>query len=106
MRPVVYLVPRAIFAPACLTVVVLILGVVGSLWWLLALPFVILGSVCAAPNFNLADGFLALLAMVAGVVVFQVHETAGTAIVASTFVSWLLSSFEKQIRSVPMHHKP
>ncbi|MDR2637643.1 MAG: hypothetical protein LBB55_04830 [Zoogloeaceae bacterium] len=107
MEPVVlFRVPCAVFVPASLCAGALALAVGGSLWWLLALPFVVLGSFCAAPNLNLADGFLALVAVVVGIVVSCFHAEAGIIIIVGTSASWVLSSIEKLVRAVPDHEKP
>lgn len=52
-----YLIPRAVFVPAALGIFALSLVWLNSPLWLLSLPFIYLGSICAAPNLNLADGF-------------------------------------------------
>ena len=97
-----YLVPQAVFVPICLGVGALVLGVAGHPWWFLALPFVLLGAYCAAPNFNLADGFLALIAVVIGALLSYFHTQAGVAVMLGTSTSWLLSSLEKGMRAVPV----
>ena len=97
-----YLVPQAVFVPICLSVGTLVLGIAGDSWWLLALPFVLLGAYCAAPNFNLADGFLALIAVVIGALLSYFHTQAGVAVMLGTSTSWLLSSLEKGMRAVPV----
>jgi hypothetical protein len=106
MTPVAYRVPLAVFVPVILCVGALALVLEGNLWWLLALPFVVLGSLCAAPNLNLADGFLTMVAVIIGVVISQFHAEAGTPIIWGAFASWLLSSFEKRIRMKPIYEEP
>jgi hypothetical protein len=69
-------------------------------WALAALPFIILGSLCAAPNLNLANGILVLLCVVVGLVVAHFHRELGTWIFMGAGISWLLSSIEKRVRAV------
>jgi hypothetical protein len=94
-----------VFVPVGLCAGALALAIGGSLWWLLALPFIVLGSLCAAPNLNLADGFLALLAVAVGIVVSCFHAGAGISIILGTSTSWFLASIEKSVRAVPEDHE-
>jgi hypothetical protein len=66
MEPVIYYEIRAsVFVPALLTIGVVACSVfVHNYLLLTAIPFTALGSVCAAPNLNLADGFLVIVAFV------------------------------------------
>lgn len=61
-----------------------------------------LGSLCAAPNLNFSDGFLVIVAIALGVVVFMLQKQAGIAIIVGASTSWFLSSIEKRVRSVPI----
>jgi hypothetical protein len=72
-------------------------------WALLAIPFVVLGSFHAAPNLNLADGFLVVIATIAGCVVAHFHREAGDAIVLGSLPAWVLSAAEKRLRAVPIY---
>jgi len=95
-------VPPAIIVPIALSAVAIWLSLTRTAWTLIALPFILLGSVCAAPNFNLADGFIALIAMMAGMILLWVHPFSGEPVCMGSFFSWTLSSVEKRIRAVPI----
>jgi len=91
------------FVPVALCVVVIWFGWINdSPWPLLALPFIFLGSLCAAPNHNLVNGFLALVAMAIGLWVASFHKEIGSAIFGGTFSSWFLSGLEMRIRATPV----
>src|SRR5579871_6418161 len=93
--------PRAIFVPALLCIGAGLISIASG-WALLAIPFILLGSFCAAPNFNLADGLLAIVAVAVGMIVVHFQSDAGTAIVVGTASSWFLSGIEKQYRARPL----
>src|SRR5580765_4330529 len=101
MTPSAYIVRPAVFAPAGLSVAAAVLAFQGSWWFLAALPFIWLGSVCAQPNMNLADGFLACLAMIVGAAVTVFFRPLGTAIFAGAAFGFVVSAFEKRIRMRP-----
>jgi len=108
-EPIVRWVPHAIVVPVTLTVIIIWQGFKGSQWMLVAITFIWLGSFCSATNMNLADGFLAFVAMIFGIILAQYIEVAGKAIFVSTFLAWLLSAFEKRARSRPIfdeHRQP
>jgi hypothetical protein len=98
MSPKAFLFPPAIVAPALLGLLSIYLAVTVTRWALLSLPFIYLGSVCASPNLNLADGCLVVVASVLGLVVLAVEKPAGLAILVSSLASWLFSSIEKIFR--------
>jgi len=50
MNERIYLIPPAVFAPITLTVAAIVACFFVSWWFLAALPFIWLGSICAAPN--------------------------------------------------------
>jgi hypothetical protein len=69
-------------------------------WWpwaLSALPFIYLGSICAAPNFNLADGCLVFISVALGAGVVLLNAEVGVAIIAGSAISWVISCIEKAI---------
>ena len=101
MTPRAYIVRPAVFAPAILSVVAVVAATQESWWFLVALPFVWLGSVCAQPNLNLANGCLAYLAMIVGFVVFVFFRPLGLAIVAGAMSGFYVSAIEKRIRMRP-----
>ena len=96
-----YRVEPAIFAPIVLTIAAIFLAA-GTLWSLAAIPFIFLGSICAAPNFNLANGCLAWVAILVGFGVMLLHRELGGAIFVGTATSWLLSGIEKRLRMKPL----
>jgi hypothetical protein len=99
-------VPPAIAAPILLACVAIALAISDTLWFLLALPFIYLGSVCAAPNLNLADGFPAIVAVFLGLIVTLFKLESGAAIAGGTTASLLLSALEKRLRAKPVSHAP
>src|SRR5476649_2002269 len=98
----IYLVPMAIFAPAILTIATPFVAFHESWWYLLALPFIWLGSVCSAPNLNLANGCLTYLAMIVGFVLVAFFRPVGLAILFGAMSGFYLSAIEKWIRMRPV----
>jgi hypothetical protein len=96
-----YIVRPAVFAPVVLSVATVVHAVQDSWWFLAALPFIWLGSVCAQPNLNLANGCLAYLAMMVGVAVAALHRPLGIAILAGAISGFYASAIEKWIRMRP-----
>lgn len=101
MTPRAYIVRPAVFAPAVLSVVAVVLAVQDSVWYVAALPFIWLGSICAQPNLNLADGCLAYLAIVVGFVMLALFRPLGVAILAGAVSGLYASAIEKRIRMRP-----
>jgi len=97
----VYIVRPAIFAPAILSVAAVVLAIQESWWFLASLPFIWLGSVCAQPNLNLANGCLAYLAMLVGVAVTALFRPLGIAISAGAISGFYVSAIEKRVRMRP-----
>ena len=62
----VYRVYSSVVAPIILGIAAVYLALTIDLWLIAAIPFIVLGSVCSAPNLNLADGFLAVLSALIG----------------------------------------
>jgi hypothetical protein len=103
LKEKLYYVPRAVFVPVALGIAAIWLAWANdSPWPLAALPFIFLGSLCAAPNHNLVDGFLAFVAMALGMIVANYQKELGSAIGVGTFSSWFLSGIEKRIRATPV----
>lgn len=99
MTPRVYIIRPALFAPAALSVVVVTLGVRDSRWYLVSLPFIWLGSICAQPNMNLVQGCLAYLAMICGFILLAVFKPLGIAILGGATLGFYLSAIEKRLRA-------
>src|ERR1044071_8462665 len=97
-EPVAYRVPTAVVAPLALSAVAIGLGFTSSAWTLIAVPFIALGSLCAAPNLNVADGLLAIVAIAVGLILSHFYASIGHPIWLGTIAAWLLSSVEKRIR--------
>src|SRR5688500_16177031 len=103
MKPRVYIVRHAVFAPSVLSAAAAVVAVQWSWWFLVAIPFVWLGSICAQPNLNLADGCLAYLAIIVGLGVLPLFKLVGVAILAGTISGFYLSAVEKwaRLRTAP-----
>jgi hypothetical protein len=100
--PVLYRIRPAIVAPLLVTAAAICFAVVDSLWWLLGIPFAIVASFCAQPNFNLANGSLAYLAALLGFALFFFHERAGLAISIGSGAGFILSGLEKWFTAKPV----
>ena len=100
--PVLYRIRPAIVAPLLVTAAAICFAAVDSVWWLLGIPFAILASFCAQPNFNLADGSLAYLAGLLGIALFFFHERVGLAISIGSGAGFVLSGVEKWITAKPV----
>ena len=96
-----YIVRPAVFAPAVLSIAAVFWASQESWWFLATLPFIWLGSVCAQPNLNLADGCLTYLAVIAGLIVMAFFKPLGQAILAGVTSGYLLSALEKLLRLRP-----
>jgi hypothetical protein len=95
-------VSRPVFAPLLLAAISITVGILDAPWSFAALPFIYLGSFCAAPNFNLANGFLVLVSALAGYVVSFFHGPLGFAILLGSVWSWILSGIEMKLRAKPV----
>jgi hypothetical protein len=98
----VYRVRPAVIAPAVLAVAAVVFAVRQSWWALVALPFIYLGSICAQPNLNLANGCLAYLAMLIGFGISALFPPLGFAIVGGAMSGFYVSALEKRIRMRPV----
>ncbi|SRR5258708_5359571 len=96
-----YFVPRAVYAPTGLTLLAVAAGFFQSWSALAAIPFIWLGSICAAPNCNMADGCLAYLSVAAGSVLAAFNKPLGLAIIAGAISGYCLSVLEKMARMRP-----
>lgn len=102
MTPRVYIIRPAVFAPVALSVVAVVVGIRDSHWFFAALPFIWLGSICAAPNMNLAEGCLAYLAMILGYALLWVNKPLAIAILNGAISGFYLSAIEKRLRARPV----
>jgi hypothetical protein len=97
-----YRVFPSVVAPIVLICIAVYFGFTRDYWLLCSIPFIVLGSICAAPNLNLADGCLVMIAIVIGVAVAALlFRRLGEAIVAGSFAGWIGGAIEKRIRMRP-----
>jgi hypothetical protein len=99
--PAGYILKPAVVAPLALSAVAIYLAVSQSPWWLLGLPFSILGTVCGQPNLNAADGCLAYTSSMIGYALSFVHRPSGLAIMIFSLMGIILGSIEKRIFAKP-----
>ena len=97
----IILVRGARIVPVALLVAAISIGISHSAWWLLSIPFIWVGWICAAPNLNLANGMLAYLSMIGGFILMQFHEPSGAAIAAGAAASFYLCALEMRITAKP-----
>ena len=98
----VYRVYPAVVAPILLCIGAVWFAVTRDLCMLAALPFIFLGSVCSAPNGNLADGFRAVLSALIGLAVAKwLFEPLGHAIFAGSIGGWIGGVIEKRVTMKP-----
>ena len=97
-----YRVPQAIFTPSILAIVFIALSTQLSWWFLVALPFVYLGSICAQPNLNLADGCLVYLAILLGFILLVFFKPVGVPILLGAVSRYYASAVEKWMRMRPV----
>jgi hypothetical protein len=102
MKPRGYIVYPATIAPIILSVITIVIASVQSWWYLAALPSIYIGSVCAQPNMNLADGCLAYVAAIVGFSVTNFLPPLGIAIFIGSVSGYYLSIIEKTVRMRPM----
>jgi hypothetical protein len=103
MKPRVYIVRPAVFAPLILSAVAAGVAIQWSWWFLVALPFIWLGSICASPNLNGADGCFAYVAMFVGFAVLPFFRPLGEPVITGTALGFYVSAIEKwaRMRAVP-----
>jgi hypothetical protein len=97
----VIMVRRARFIPACLFITGVVLGIVVSPWWLLSIPFVVIGALFTAPNLNLVNGMPSYLSMLAGFILMRFHQPSGLAVLAGVVASFYGSALEMRILAKP-----
>ncbi len=97
----VFLVRRARFVPVCLFVAAVVLGILKSPWWLLAIPFVVIGSLFTAPNLNLINGMPSYLSIAAGLILLRFHEPSGQAAFWGAAASLYGSALEMRVFARP-----
>ncbi len=86
---------RVLKVPYLLLVAIVLASVSHESWWLLlGLGSVFLGWACAAPNLNLADGFLPQLSLVVAVVLVVLGWSVAAAVLSACWAAWLLCSLE------------
>lgn len=91
----------AVISPLALSAAAIYFAAAESWYFAAAVPFVWIASVCAQPNLNLADGLLAYLSIVVGLIVMAFHQPLGEALVAGTLAGYVLSVIEKTARMRP-----
>ena len=97
-----YRIYAAIVAPTILSATAIVAAIVYSWWFLAAIPFVWLGSICSAPNMNLADGCAAYFSMIIGFGLMSVAKPLGLAILIGAASGFFASALEKRIRMRPV----
>lgn len=68
------------------------LGVSLTPWAFLAMPAIFVGVWCSAPNFNLANGCLAWIVILAGAILSGFHPLSGAAIYLGAGCAWFIGS--------------
>lgn len=96
-----YYIRPAIISPILCAGIAIMAAFYWSPWSLSALPFIYLGSICSAPNLNLADGFLVLVSCIIGGAACRLHLDIGLAIALGALGGWLLGAIEKNITARP-----
>ena len=94
-------VPPAVVAPVILTILAIVKSADQSWWILSAIPFIWLGSHCAAPDFNLADAFFAYMSMIIGIIIAAFFKPVGLAILAGVVSGYYISAIEMCMRMRP-----
>ena len=101
MTPRAHIIRPALFAPAVLSAIAVVGAVQWSWWSLAALPFIWLGSLCAQPNLNGANGCLAYLAIFVGIALIPLFKALGIAMLTGSMCGFYLSTVEKWPRMRP-----
>ena len=94
-------IPKGDCPASLLSIIALIAADQYTVWYLATLPFIWLGSICAQPNLNLADGCLAYVAMIVGLVTIAFYKPLGAATLFGTMSGLYLSCIEKIMRMRP-----
>ncbi len=96
-----HLVKRARLVPVALLATSIWMSVALSTWWLLSIPFIAVGWICAVPDLNLANGMLAYLSMIGGLILMQFHEPSGAAMAGGAAAAFYLCALEMRITAKP-----
>jgi len=99
--PIAYRVYPAIISPIILTIGFAYLGVTNNSWFFASIPFSIMGTVCAAPNLNLANGCLVIISSLVGFILSIWFNMLGIAILIGSVAGWIIGAIEKRIRMKP-----
>jgi len=102
MNERIYQVRPAIFVPVILFCLSIWVSAKISWWFFISVPFIYLGSICAQPNLNLANGCLAYVSMIIGTVISPFHLFSGAAIGLGAGISFYGSAIEKRLRMKPI----
>ena len=97
-----YRVYAAVIAPGVLSLAALVAAFSVTAWWLVAIPFIWLGSMCAQPNLNLVDGCLTYLSASVALIVLGFHPASGIAILAGVVAGYIFGFIEKMMRMHPV----
>ena len=100
----IIMVRSALLVPVLLVITAICMGCAISSWLFLAIPFVGIGWICAAPNLNCANGMLAYLAIIGGFILLGFHQPSGAAVVAGAMAGLYLSALEMRLTAKP--YKP
>ena len=93
---------RARYVPAALVATALGLAALVSPWWLLSIPFILIGTLFTAPNLNLIDGSLSFLSMIGGFILLAFQGAAGLAVLTGVAASFLGSALEMFLTAKPV----
>lgn len=103
MRPQKFiLVRQARFVPIGLILCSLFLAFTSSLWWLLSIPFVVIGALFTAPNLNFVNGFFSYVSIVLGSILTIFYFPVGIAVLLGIVFSFFGSAIEMLIFSQPV----
>lgn len=97
----VIMVRHARFLPILLFVGAVAAGVFFSPWWLLSIPFIVVGTLFTAPNLNLINGMPSYLSMLAGFILMMFHPPSGSAVLVGAMASFYGCAIEMRIFAKP-----
>src|ERR1039457_6214525 len=95
------MVRRARYVPVCLLGTAVVLSFALSPWWLLSIPFVLVGAMFTAPNLNLINGLPSYLCIFAGFILMRFHGPSGMAVLAGAAASFYGSALEMRVFAKP-----
>lgn len=93
----IIIVRSARLVPVFLLIATIWMSFAISSWWLLSIPFVAVGWMCAVPNLSLANGMPAYLAMIGGFILLKFHQPSGAAVVTGAMAGFYLSALEMRV---------